>query len=75
VPRLKVSIDTFNASGFPSELVISIALSETVTQQLNGTKPIEKDVVLSGISKLRKDLLDATPYLPSFDRRQSELVR
>ncbi|CAG8745698.1 12778_t:CDS:2, partial [Acaulospora colombiana] len=48
-------------------------LSETVSQQLNGTKPVEKDALLSNIAKLRKDLLDATPYLPSFDRRQSEL--
>ncbi|PVF96928.1 TBCC-domain-containing protein [Serendipita vermifera] len=49
------------------------ALSETVSQQLTGTTPVEKDAILSKIAKLRKDLLDATPYLPSFDRRQSEL--
>jgi hypothetical protein len=75
VLRLKVSIDAFDSSGFSSEFVKCIALSETVAQQIDGIKPVEKEVILSGIAKLRKDLIDATPYLPSFDRRQSELVR
>ncbi|KAG8814196.1 hypothetical protein FRC17_001253 [Serendipita sp. 399] len=33
----------------------------------------QKEDLLSSISKLRKDLNDATPFLPTYDQRQSEL--
>ncbi|KIM24977.1 hypothetical protein M408DRAFT_225726 [Serendipita vermifera MAFF 305830] len=51
----------------------SQALSERINSASGTNKQADKEEFLSGISKLRKDLIDATPYLPTYDQRTSEL--
>jgi hypothetical protein len=53
---------------------VLIALSERIVSASSLDKQAEKESFLSAISKLRKDLIDANPYLPTYDQRTSELV-
>lgn len=51
------------------------ALSERIVSAASSRdKQAEKESFLSAISKIRKDLIDANPYLPTYDQRTSELV-
>ncbi|KAG8771214.1 hypothetical protein FRC16_005979 [Serendipita sp. 398] len=49
------------------------ALSDRITSQTATPTLSQKEELLSSVAKLRKDLNDATPFLPTYDQRQSEL--
>ncbi|KAG8765919.1 hypothetical protein FRC15_006695 [Serendipita sp. 397] len=51
----------------------SLALSDRITSQTATPTLNQKEQLLSSVAKLRKDLNDATPFLPTYDQRQSEL--
>lgn len=51
-----------------------LALGERLSSIEGTISPVEKQEINGKIAKLRKDLIDATPYLPSYDQRVCELV-
>lgn len=39
-----------------------------------GNRDTSREELMTAVAKLRRELVEATPYLPSYDQRQSELV-
>jgi hypothetical protein len=52
------------------------ALSQRIADFTIGTenKDTGREELMTAVARLRKELVEATPYLPSYDQRQSELV-
>jgi hypothetical protein len=60
------------ATDFSSFSVLSQRITDISAN--NGQKDASREELMASLAKLRKELIDATPFLPSYDQRQSELV-
>lgn len=70
-----MAVNSTLAASFSTKFRTDVqAVSDRITNTASSYSQAHKEELISGVSKLRKDLIDATPYLPTYDQRQSELA-
>jgi hypothetical protein len=57
---------------FSSLSALSQRIADFTTS--SGNRDLAREELMTAVARLRKELVEATPYLPSYDQRQSELV-